>query len=789
MSMRSEGARGDEEIRESEARLRLICDALPGLVSYIDKNYRYRFCNRRYQEWFKIPGDDLIGRTMPEVLGQDAFARLKPWVDRALAGEPVAFDALVPYRPGGPRNVHIEYAPDRRSESSVRGCFALVMDISARVEAELRMRESETRFRSLADNAPVMIWVTEPDGRSSFLSRSWYEFTGQTPQEALGHGWLKAIHRDDSSRVERAFFEANVQRLPFRVEYRLRHADGRYAWVIDAASPRFDDEHEFLGYVGSVIDIQERREMEEQLQSLNDLLAQRVVNVAAERKLFADLVEGTDALVQVVDVNFRFLAINPASAKEFERIFGIRPKVGDNMLDLLADQPEHRAAVEAIWSRALAGEEFSEVSEFGDPKRERRFYEMKFNSLRDRSGELIGAYQFTYDVTERIRGEARLREAQDALRQSQKMETLGQLTGGVAHDFNNLLTPIVGALDVLTGKYGDDPHTQRLASSALQAADRAKTLIQRLLAFSRRQHLEARAVDVRELLDGIHDLLKRTLGPRIALLIDVDTSVPAVDVDPNQLELALLNLAVNARDAMPQGGRLVIRAGEDLGADVARLGSGRFVRIAVEDTGVGMNEQTLRRAIEPFFTTKAIGQGTGLGLSMVHGLAAQSGGDFRLTSAPGQGTIAQLWLRAADAKPIREVAVAKARSRAIPAACATILLVDDEPLVRMGTAALLADGGYEVVQAASADEALQMVSNGLEFTALVTDYAMPGDSGVELARALRKQQPNLPVLLITGFASLTEPEAGDLARLEKPFRQADLLASVSEVISRDLHSP
>jgi CheY-like chemotaxis protein len=261
-----------------------------------------------------------------------------------------------------------------------------------------------------------------------------------------------------------------------------------------------------------------------------------------------------------------------------------------------------------------------------------------------------------------------------------------------------------------------------------------------------------------------------------------------VDVDPNQLELALLNLAVNARDAMPDGGRLGIRADEAASNENTRLPPGRYVRICVEDNGIGMDEQTLLRAVEPFFTTKAIGQGTGLGLSMVHGLAAQSGGDLLLESRPGKGTTAKLWLRVADVKPAeRDPATAPARSGA--ATNATILLVDDEPVVRMGTAALLADGGYEVVEAASAEEALDLARNGLAPDALVTDFAMPGDSGVTLARKLREERPNLPVLLITGFASLSEADTSDVFRLDKPFRQAELLASLATAIERGRPSP
>jgi len=772
----------EERIRENESRLRLMSDALPGLISYVDNEYRYRFCNAKYEEWFGISLDRIIGRTLADVLGQDAFAILKPLADRALAAERISIESQVPYVHGGRRDVHIDYLPDRDETGRVRGYYALIQDISERKAIELRLRESELRFRSMADNAPVMIWVTEADGACSFLSRSWYEFTGQTPDTALGFGWLKAVHPDDADTAERVFLDAHQNSRGFRLEYRLRRADGVYVWALDAAQPRLDPAGKVLGYIGSVIDIQDRREWEEKLRAVNQTLERQVTDVEAERKLFADVVEGTEAFVQLVDRDFRWLAINRAASTEFERIYGVRPKVGDNMLDLLAHKPAHQSTVRAAWSRALAGEEFTEVAQFGDAANDQRWYEMKYSSLRDKDGRLIGAYQFVYDVTQRMAEQAQLMEARDALRQSQKMETLGQLTGGVAHDFNNLLTPIVGALDTLARKYGGDQRAQRLTTAALQAADRAKTLIQRLLAFTRRQHLQTQAVDIANLLEDIRDLLARTLGPQIQLSITIEGAMRPARVDANQLELALLNLAVNARDAMPNGGTLTIDAREEAISRWSRLLPGHYVRIDVKDSGCGMDQETLLRAIEPFFTTKGVGQGTGLGLSMVHGLAAQLGGEFVLESELGRGTTASLWLPTTDATT---AATHSDDSTGDPIAEAfeTILLVDDEPLVRIGTAAMLEDAGYTVIEASAPEEALQAVRNGLKFDLLVTDFAMPAMNGVQLAAELRKHHPALPVLLITGFASKSESHVQGLPRLMKPFRQTELMAHVAEVLA------
>ncbi|MEI7037821.1 response regulator [Fulvimonas yonginensis] len=365
----------------------------------------------------------------------------------------------------------------------------------------------------------------------------------------------------------------------------------------------------------------------------------------------------------------------------------------------------------------------------------------------------------------------------------QKLETLGQLTGGVAHDFNNLLTPIVGALDMLSHRLQGDERARRLTAGGLQAAERARVLIQRLLAFSRRQHLAPRAVDVGHLLEGMGDLVARSIGPQIRLFVQCPGGLPAAMVDPNQLELALLNLAINARDAMPQGGELAIIASSEGLHGHPKLPNGRYLKIAVTDTGVGMDETTVKRAVEPFFTTKGIGRGTGLGLSSVHGLAVQSGGDFTLESAPGCGTTATLWLptskqRVSDMDAAIHVAAPRPRGSAI------VLLVDDEELVRAGTAEMLADAGYTVREAPAGYVALQQAKSGVAFDVLVTDYAMPGMTGAELARQMRLLRPGLPILMITGYAALTDQEAGGWPRLAKPFKQIELADALSALLNQ-----
>ena len=524
---------------------------------------------------------------------------------------------------------------------------------------------------------------------------------------------------------------------------------------------------------------------ETRLREANEKLSQRFAQELAEKRILADIVEGTDAFVQVADLNYRWLAINRAAREEFERIYGIRPEVGQSMLDVIAHLPEHRDAVLRTWGRALAGEEFTEVGEFGDPGRDRRYYEMKFNVLRNDRGERIGAYQFVYDVTERLRDQEKLADAQGRMHEMAKLETLGQLTGGVAHDFNNLLTPIVGALDALHRKYGEDPRSRRLITGALEASQRAATLVQRLLSFARRQHLEARAINVGELIVGVEDLIRRSIGPHVDVAVNLADELPATKIDPNQLELALLNLSVNASDAMSGGGtlRIDVSTRQLANEEVGELPAGAYVRIAVADSGTGMDDATIQRAIEPFFTTKGPGQGTGLGLSMVHGLAAQSGGKLQLISSPGRGTTAEIWLPVFEgaADPLSTI-----QDHVPPQPRSTVvLLVDDEELVRRATADMLRELGHEVVEAESASGGLKLLEERPDIELIVTDYLMPGTRGTEPIDKARQLRPEMKAVLITGYARLAAEQHG-VARLAKPFRASDLGREVARMLSAEV---
>lgn len=379
-----------------------------------------------------------------------------------------------------------------------------------------------------------------------------------------------------------------------------------------------------------------------------------------------------------------------------------------------------------------------------------------------------------------IQSEQRL-AAEQRLLQSQKMESIGQLTGGIAHDFNNLLAVVLGNLSLLGKFVRGEGRAEQLLERAIQGAERGAILTQRLLAFARRQELAPQSVDVALLVHGVMDLLRSTIGGGVEIVADMPRAVEPALVDPNQLELALVNLAVNARDAMPEGGRVTISLADARLAEGNRLAlpPGDYICLTVADTGHGMDADTLARASEPFFTTKEIGKGTGLALSMVHGLALQSGGAFRLRSAPGQGTQAEIWLPRSEAEADR-TAPAPPRQESPPQG-GSVLVVDDDELVRQSTAGMLEDLGYSVAQAASAAEALQALGRA-RFDLLITDVVMPQMSGAALVSRAKAQRPDLPVLVVTGYAERSGELAADAARLNKPFTAAELAAAIAPLI-------
>ncbi|WP_395456448.1 response regulator [Azospirillum melinis] len=540
-----------------------------------------------------------------------------------------------------------------------------------------------------------------------------------------------------------------------------------------------------------------------------------VADLASERARFATLIEHLPVGVSLMDQDGRIMLYNPAfegfvpdAAIPSRQPHDDHGWIGHDDQGRLLSQDQFPGA-RALRGEMVHGVEFT----YRLPDGSTTWIRVSGVPVRDGTGQVKGALAVIVDIgaqkaaqealqrltttleatvrertreleetLERLRAEMRDRErAEEQLRQTQKLETLGQLTGGVAHDFNNLLMAVLGNLELLRKRLPDDPTSERLFEGAMQGAQRGATLTQRLLAFARRQDLQPQAVDLSGLLEGMRTLLERSVGPRVVLRIDAPTDLPPVLIDPNQLELAILNLAINSRDAMPDGGTLTVSLDEAPVSVASGLAPGAYPRLCVRDTGTGMDAQTLLRAIEPFFSTKGIGKGTGLGLSMVHGLAVQSGGAFRLSSVPGHGTLVELWLPKATLS-VQTVELPQAPTA--DASPAVVLVVDDDALIAMSTMDMLADLGHTVLEANSGSDALELLRSGQAVDLLLTDYAMPGMTGVELAQAARAAVPDLPVLLATGYADLPEGIVADLPRLAKPYTQAQLAMATSKLLSR-----
>ncbi len=760
---------------------RELAENIPTLCWIADASGYITWYNRRWYEYTGTTPAMMEGwgwqavhdpATLPEILER--------WTAAITTAQP--FEMVIPIRgaDGVLRPFLTRINPTFDAQGRVAKWFGINTDISLQQRAEDAAAKSEARFRVIADSMPQMVWSARIDGWHDYFNARWYDFTGTPIGSTDGAGWLNLVHPEDRDRAASAWDCAGKTGAPLYAEFRFRHRSGDHRWVLARAHAERDAAGSVQRWYGTYTDIEDIVQARSVLQRSREGLESEVAARTGERNLLATLIQNTDVMIMAIDLNYRIVALNRANAAEFERVYGVHAQVGDNLLELLAGKPDLREIVRAAWARVLAGEELDLVEPRGDPARPRRSYEIKCRILRDAAGVQIGAFQFAEDVTERLRDQARLAQAQAALVQAQKLEAMGQLTGGVAHDFNNLLTPIVGSLDILQRRNVGGAREQRLVNAAYQSAERAKTLVQRLLAFARRQPLQPVATNVGALVKGLLELIVSTVGPQISLKVEVAEQLPSAKADPNQLEMAILNLVVNSRDAMDGDGSLRISARcEVVDGDVLDgVKPGRYVRLVVADTGRGMDDATLARAVEPFFSTKGLGKGTGLGLSMAHGLASQLGGALTIASQQGVGTEVSIWLpassetaQAADGANGLEVRTLRA---------GTALLVDDEELIRLSTADMLTDLGFEVREASSAEEALTAIEAGLVPDLVITDHLMPGMTGIELARRLKGRLPDTKILIVSGFAEL-EGIDPSFPRLTKPFVQSDLVAAMTEL--------
>jgi PAS domain S-box-containing protein len=766
---------GDDALEPMDFRLLLsIADTLPVLIAYLDTEQRYQFINRALAEWFERPRREILGRKMREVLGEDAYSARIPMIEAALAGERQWFAAGYDHPSRGPLAIQTEYVPQIGSDGKVQGVVVLVQDVTEQRVAERSLRESEERFRRIADSAPAAMWVSRLDRSRDFVNDAYAEFVGLPVREACQFDWRDALHPDDCYRIVRESIAGEASLKPFTLEARYRRADGEYRWLRSVSQPRFGPDHELIGFIGVATDFTSAKESELALQSL---VEERTAELSASEARFRAIFDTVMEVVVLLRPDGTVVEVNktPASWRDVNPRLAIGRPLWE--APTVESYPQHAEALKRGVAMAAKGEIFRDevvMERGGTPT---SVLDVSIQPVRTGDGDISYLLFEARDITE-------LKAAQDQLRQSQKMEALGQLTGGIAHDFNNLLTVIVGGLDLIS-KRVEDERLLRYANNALAAADRGARLTGQLLAFSRVQRLEVKPTFVAPLIEEMRPQLRNVLGPGIEKKFDLDPHLMPVMADPTQLELAVLNLAINARDAMPDGGTLTFSSRRRRISNDPDLEPGHYIELSIADTGSGMTPDVAARAFEPFFTTKEIGKGTGLGLSMVYGMARQSGGTARLESEAGVGTTVRLFFRRAGKQADMsansgDTGDTAKRGRRV----ARVLVIDDDDDVRQFIAASLQEYGHDVISAGNGQDGIAKFFEASP-DLVILDFLMPGMSGADVAAHILATKPDQPILFVSGYSETdairkVAPHADILA---KPFRAAALDEAVREALA------
>ena len=622
----------------------------------------------------------------------------------------------------------------------------------------------DKRFRLLIDAViDYAIYMIDPDGIITSWNAGARRFKGYEEAEILGQHFSR-FYTDDDRRAglpQRALDTA-IREGRFEGEgWRVRK-DGTHFWCHVVIDPIFDPSGTLLGFAKITRDLTDRKMAEEVLKQSEQQFRLLVQSV-------------TDYAIYMLSPDGRVSNWNPGA----QRIKGYLPEEVIGRHFSMFYTPEDRDAREPQRTLDIAVREGRFENKGWRMRKDgtRFLAHVIVDPIWGDTGTLLGFAKITRDITEVTQAQQALEQTREALFQAQKMQAIGQLSGGIAHDFNNLLTVILGNLEIVRKRVTDDPKITRLIDNATQGALRGVSLTQRMLAFARRQELKSVPVRIPALVEGISGLLRSSLGPSVKVETRFPGDLEPVMADINQLELAVLNLATNARDAMPHGGTIIFSARtEEVTGGASSLAAGRYVCLNIADTGEGMDETTLASAMDPFFTTKGVGKGTGLGLSMVHGFIEQLGGRFILKSNKDQGTTAELWLPVATRGSVAEP-VAQTQTVEVPRLC--VLVVDDDSLVLTSTSLLLEDLGHRVISAASGARALELFGSEPDIDLVITDMAMPQMSGAQLANAIRLLRPSVPIILATGFAERLEGIAARLPRLSKPFTQLNLVEVIA----------
>ena len=628
------------------------------------------------------------------------------------------------------------------------------------------------RYRLLVEAVTdYAIYMLDPNGIVASWNPGAQRFKGYRPDEIIGQHFSRFYTEEDrkTGLPARALATARQEGKFENEGWRVRK-DGSRFWAAVVIDPIRSPSGDVVGYAKITRDLTERKQAEQTLK--------------LSEQQFRLLVQGvTDYAIYMLDTEGNITNWNLGA----QRIKGYAPEeiIGRHFSQFYTDEDRANGVPQRALETAKREGKFDKEGWRVRKDGSRFWAHVVIDPLRDDTGALLGFAKITRDSTERRDAQLKLDKTREALTQSQKMEAIGHLTGGVAHDFNNLLMAISSSLELIRKRLPTDPKLYRLLDNAMQGAERGAVLTKRMLAFARRQELNTEIIQIPDLVRGMSDMLQRSLGQSIAIETHFPLKLSPISADANQLEMALLNLAVNARDAMPEGGRIVIAAQEEeiSAKDDRNLKPGKYVRLSVSDTGQGMDAETLRRAGEPFFTTKGVGKGTGLGVPMVHGLAEQFGGRFTLRSRLGEGTTAEIWLPAAQSVPEPDLAPSPIPATERFFEPLVILCVDDDPLVLTNTIAMLDDLGHTAIAASSGRQALNVLREENSVDLVITDEIMPGMTGTELAKAIRTEWPTLSIILATGFAE-APLERVTLPRLSKPFTQTELAESISALRAR-----
>jgi PAS domain S-box-containing protein len=769
------------DLSEAEARLRLATEASDIGFWDVDVVNDTAYWPQRVKAMFGMSSD-------APVSGAEFLAGLHPDDREAtMAAFAAALDPArravydVEYRTVGQVDGLVRWVAAKgrglfEGESCVR-VLGTAIEITDRKRSEAALRASEEQFRVLSQVLPNLVWTTDASGAADWFNERVYAYTGLGPGDLDAAGWLAIVHPDDQARVAERWSETVSALSEYQCEYRLRRGDGTYRWFLARAQPVLAGDGSVLRWVGTSTDIDDQKRVMAELLRFNETLEQRVAERTAER----DRVwRNSRDLLVVVGADGIFRAVNPA----WEAILGQHPAdvIGRSLLEFV--WPDDADLTREGLARAASA---NDLTNFENRYRHADGTPRWISWRTSVEGDLV--YAYGRDITaEKAQGQA-LQQAEEALRQSQKLEAVGQLTGGVAHDFNNLLTIIRSSVDFLRRPDLAEERKARYLNAVSDTVDRAAKLTGQLLAFARRQTLKPETVDVGNRLRSVAELLDTVTGARIAVRTELPDHPCCVRVDVSQFETALVNMAVNARDAMEGEGTLILRldCGVPLPSIRGHAGApGPFAAVSLSDTGAGIAADVLTRIFEPFFTTKEVGKGTGLGLSQVFGFAKQSGGDVAVASAPGHGTTFTLYLPEAEMDFVASGDGAETAGLEPGGAGQRVLVVEDNIEVGRFATQILQDLGYATTWAANAEEALDRIGpDGGGFDVVFSDVVMPGMGGIELAKLLRRRLPDLPVVLASGYSHvLAEEGAHGFELLQKPYSADQVSAILRQVVRR-----